>query len=165
RVLPSMEFGAIWDRFIDQVGGIFDPITGKADEAKIKIVRDHTRREMTNRFKADAVLHPSVQVVGAHVKGFRASWDGTAEEIVSDGWYRGFEQGTTQALSLIVLIEDVNGADLYAHRGGIQLISKTVRGRFVNIAASQILTREDQIVNAVNIVLNPFLEKQEPQGR
>jgi hypothetical protein len=164
-VISSKEFGAIWDRFVEQTGGFYDPVTGKADEGKIKTVREHARREIVTRFNVDALLHPSVQVVGARLKGFQAIWDGVSEDIKADDWYQSFEEGTTKALSLTIVIEDRNGVDLYISRGGIQLISKTVRGRFVDIQASEILTNEEKIIEAVNIALKQFFEKIETPGK
>lgn len=163
-VVPSKEFGGVWDRFVEQVGGIFDPVTGKADEGKIKVVREHTRREMTNRFKINAFLYPTVQVIGVPLKGSRAVWDGISESIMADGWYRSFEGGATQALSLRILLEDENGVDLYLKRGGIQLIAKTVKGRFVNIQASEILASEEKIAGAIHIALKEFIQNTETPG-
>ncbi len=143
------------------MGGIFDPVTGKAHEEKIKAVREHTRREIVNRFKINAILHPTVQVIRAPLKGSRAVWDGVSEGIMADHWYQSHDGGTATALSLRVLIEDGNGINLYLNRGGIQLISKTVKGRFVDIQASEVLTNGEKIIGAIDIALREFIQNTE----
>ena len=164
-VVPSKEFGAIWDRLAEQIGGFFDPVTGKANEERIKTVREHARREMVTRFKVDALLHPRVQVVWAPFKTDEAVWDGVSETVMADDSFHAFGPGTAQALSLAILIEGGNGVDFYASRGGIQLISKAVRGRFVDVKASEILTNDEKIIKAVDIALNQFLKNTKTPGK
>lgn len=59
-VIPSTEFENIWHRMAQQLGGVFDPITGKLDEKKHAVAYDFTARELATRFRADAALLPAV---------------------------------------------------------------------------------------------------------
>src|SRR5207244_11695624 len=63
-LVPSREYSAIWQRTTDQMGGFFDPMTGKVDESKVKAARTHTLRELQRTAQADAVLFPNISVRG-----------------------------------------------------------------------------------------------------
>ena len=38
-VVPSKEYAAIWKEMTEKLGGLFDPISGKRDDAKFKMAR------------------------------------------------------------------------------------------------------------------------------
>jgi len=48
-LVPSQEYEQIRQREIAQVGGLFDPITGKADTAKAKLVPIPPEQILTNK--------------------------------------------------------------------------------------------------------------------
>jgi hypothetical protein len=60
QVLPSIEFDSRWQRYSEQIGGVYDPQTGIRDEEKYGIVWDFTTRELQNRFHAQAVADPNI---------------------------------------------------------------------------------------------------------
>ena len=161
-VVPSRETAEIFDRMNKQVGGIFDPVTGKRDETKFKTIREHILREMGTKFKADAVLYPNIRLGTARFAGGQASWDGTSESLSTTGGFLGALQvgqfqGTTGALSLIVTIENIHGVDVYVNAGGIQLISKLSFGKFVPVPRSQLFVDEARNAAAANIAVGPLV--------
>jgi hypothetical protein len=158
NVIPPEEFEEIWNQLLDQMGGYFDPLTGKIDKAKLETIRNYARHEMSAKYKVDAFLHPSIELVGAKVKGFNARWDGTTESIIFGEWYGDYE-GVTKALSLAIIIEDTNGVNMYINRGGIQVASKIYRGRFIPVPTSELLANEERNIEAVNIALKTLVEK------
>ena len=83
-VVASDEYAKILKRMTEQVGGYFDPVTGKRDEAKLKSALEHTRRELATSVNADAVLFPHFVVVKAKFYGGRVSWDGTHESVLTE---------------------------------------------------------------------------------
>jgi len=161
KIIPREKFQEIWDRFLDQMGGYFDPLTGKIDNEKLETIRSYARREMSLKYGADAFLHPRIELVGAKVDGFSAIWDGTTDSIIFKEWY-GAYQGVTNALSLAIIIEDTNGVDLYINRGGIQVASKIYMGRFVSVPTSELLADEERNMEAVYIALKALVEKPFP---
>jgi hypothetical protein len=166
-VISANEYKGIWEGLTKQLGGIFDPVTGKRDENKIKTLRGYLFEELRTKHRADALLHPVIQVVNAKFNAGHARWHGTSEPVIPEGfWDRFFigdAQGTTSALSLYVTIEDINGVDLYIQAGGIQLLAKLTSGRqFVAIPQNQLLTNMDRNKAAVDIALGA-LSKQAPQ--
>jgi hypothetical protein len=165
-VIASNEYKHTRERLIKQLGGIFDPITGKPDESKAKTLRSYLLEELRTKHRADAVLYPMVQVVKAGFNAGQARWHGTGEPVLPEGFWAQFTmgdlQGTTSAASLLVRIEDINGADLYLQAGGIQVLAKLASGRqFVSIPQQELLTNADRNKAAVDIALGA-LSKEKP---
>lgn len=168
-VVSSREAADIFDKMNKQLGGIFDPVTGKRDETKFKAVREHALRELETKFKADAVLYPNIRPGTARFAGGRASWDGTSESLsttegILGAFLVGQLQGTATALSLIVTIENIHGVDAYVNGGGIQLSAKISGGEFVPVPRSQLFADEKRNAAAVNIALGPLARNPAPAG-
>ena len=168
-VVPSRESAGIFESMNKQLGGIFDPVTGKRDDTKFKTVREHALRELSTKFKADAVLYPNIRVGTASFAGGRANWDGTSESLSPTEGFMGMLMvgqfhGTTRALSLIVTIENIHGVDAYVNGGGIQLVSKLSGGKFVLVPRNQLFADEKRIAAAVNIALGPLARNPAPAG-
>jgi len=166
-VVPSRESAGIFESMNKQLGGIFDPVTGKRDDTKFKTVREHALRELSTKFKADAVLYPNIRAGTARFAGGQANWDGASESLSPTEGFMGMLmvgqfQGTTGALSLIVTIENIHGVDAYVNGGGIQLISKLSGGKFVPVPRSQLFADEKRIAAAVNIALGPLARNPAP---
>jgi hypothetical protein len=147
----------------EQLGGFFDPITGKRDEAKFKTAREHLLREVNAMTKADAILHPSIQLVKAGFGNNEARWHGTSESLITGGFWGAFlagtNNGTSSALSLYVTLEDINGVELYINAGGIQLAAKLSGRTFVAVPRNELFADEKRNQAAVNVALNPLIGK------
>ena len=161
KIIPPEKFQEIWDRLLDQMGGVFDPLTGEIDKEKLETIRSYARREVSLKYGVDAFLHPRIELVGAKVDGFSAIWDGTTDSIIFKEYYMAYH-GLTEALSLSIIVEDTNGVDLYINRGGIQVASKIYNGRFVSVPTSELLANEERNMEAVNIALKALVEKPLP---
>jgi len=163
-VVPSKESGEIFSNMNKQLGGIFDPVTGKRDETKFKAVREHALRELSTKFKADAVLSGGIIAGTARFGGGKASWWGTTESVaMSDGFLAAFQvanlSGSIRTLSLVVSIENINGGDAYMNMGGIQLAAKLSGGQFVPVPRDKLFASEERIAGAVNYALAPLVRK------
>jgi hypothetical protein len=167
-VLPSSVFADIFKQITEQVGGIYDPITGKIDEAKSKTVQEYTCEELGTKCNADVILFPSIQVFSVYWSGGAAIWHGTSEPISSVGHvlletFAGISgSGTVPALSLIVIFQDLYGGIKYVNYGGIQLMKKHAKGGYVSVPREKLFSDEERNKNSVNIALGPLLEKTEP---
>lgn len=167
-VIPSKEGEEIWKQMKEHLGGFFDSITGKRDEAKFKAAREHTLRELHTKFKADAVLHPHITMVKASFADNKAQWHGTEERLTSGGFLEALfgskYRGGVPALSLVVTVEDIHGADMYVNAGGIQTLAKLSGGQFIPVPRSELFANEERNVAAVNIALGPLVTKSTPAG-
>ncbi|MCR9092594.1 MAG: hypothetical protein NXI30_00115 [bacterium] len=57
EVVEDASFDALWRRFAEEVGGVYDTTTGVADEKKFELVREYTLRELASEHDVDAYVH------------------------------------------------------------------------------------------------------------
>jgi hypothetical protein len=164
KTVPPSEYEQAFNRLRDEVGGFFDPLTGKADNDKYKKVKDLCRRELATKFHADAVLYPSLQSFSVSFYNDFAAWDGTSESVTDANWveraFAGTHNGSVTALSLCVVLLDTEGNILYTKCGGIQLLAKANSGGFRKVPESKILTDFQRNTNAVSLALKPFHDEE-----
>ena len=166
---PAKDWGEVFARMQQEVGGVFDPRTGSPDETKTKTVWARTANEIRSRFQHDAVLLPRIHIVKAEWSSASARWDGVSEMLASGLAVLGAPNahGTMPALSLVVSIgsPDPEGPAQYRHRAGIQVLEKlspiTERfsGLFVPVPQEQLLRNDERNRAAVEIALGPLLKK------
>lgn len=167
-VLPSKEYRDIWKHNVDQIGAIFDPITGKKDDSKLKVIQEQCYKELAGKLNVDAVLISRILIVKASFYEYVAQWDGTKEslDVRSGGMkFLGFldsstTTGTVPALSLGITIKDIHGTPVYVNWGGIQVLTKR-SPKFVPVPKNELLVDEERNVAAVNIALDPLIRKAE----
>ena len=163
KVIPSSEFSSIRDPMIEQLGGVFDSITGEADEEKLEAVRLHTTNELIAKFDIDAYVRPGVMVVKASWSRNTATWDGVKDETTGKGGFWAAiaapeATGTLPALSLILPLTGTSGETYYVGRGGIQLFAH-YKGGFVDVPESMWFVEPERDVNAVNVALASLLNE------
>lgn len=170
-LVPSEEYDKIWERRTENIGGFFDPVTGKRDESKIEAVRKDCLRDLCTKFNADAVLYSEIRIVRANIAGQKALWHGTSEDFRTGGKLLKFldtsmYSGAAPALSLVITIRNVDDVCMYLNAGGIQLASRLERGEFVPVPRSQLFSNEERNIAAVNIALDPLvMEFQAPEAK
>ena len=157
-IVPSREFVEIWKRMAEQVGGYFDPVTGKREEAKFRAVQEHALRELSATFKADALVQARIQPVTVPFRATEATWHGTSQ-LVEGGWQR---FGTIGALSLVITIVDSHGVVMYTNAGGIQLLAEFKGNQLVLVPRHELFTDEERNAAAVNIALGPLVKQSGP---
>jgi len=168
-VVPAHESAAIWERISDSVGGFFNPTTGARDSARFDTARRLAMDELRARFGADAWLHPSLGLVRADFRNGTAKWDGVKESYQSTGGkilnaLGGVSTfGTAGAISLLVIVEDTRGVDLYANRGGVQLYVRPKGREFVEVPRGDLFIDELRNQTAVRIALGPFVRRGAPE--
>ena len=164
KVIPSGAFSSIWDPMIEQLGGLFDPITGQADEEKLKAVQSRITNELITKFDIDGYVRPRVEVTTANWNSNKATWDGATDETTGkEGFWADFfgpqATGSIPALSLILPLTDTSGETYYVGRGGIQLVAHVVGLSFTEVPESMWFVEPERDVNAVNVALAPLLNE------
>ncbi len=164
--VPASEYAQVEKKMIELVGGYFDPISGKKDEAKYKRVQEHVRREISTKYEGHAVLRPAILRIGARFHGMTANWHGVQEEATSfaSRLMGGLWAGNIPASSLRVSIEDIQGNPLYMNFGGLELLSKYsyefFKGvKFEPVPRVELFKHEERLRQAVDIALGPLVGK------
>jgi hypothetical protein len=111
---------------------VFDPITGKRDEARITEIRKSVFKNLGTDTPPDAIMWLSLVKTSALQKSGDVDWDGVNQNAFSRGpvirkiWggsgVTGAGTGGIQASSLKVYITDANDTTLYEARGGLELL-------------------------------------------
>lgn len=60
RVVPSTVFNSVWRENASRLGGVFDIVTGKVDDAKFDTCYEYTARELARLHEVDAIAILSV---------------------------------------------------------------------------------------------------------
>jgi hypothetical protein len=170
-VVPARESGAIWRRVVDSLGGLFDPVSGGADSAKTRVARRLAMDELRARFGADAWLHPCICLVMAEFRNGTATWDGMTESFQSTGGkilsaLAGVSKfGTTRAISVGVVVEDMRGTDMYFNRGGVQLLTRPQGRGFADVPRAALFNDPLLTEMGVRLALGPFVRRGQPEVR
>ncbi len=171
KVIPSKESSSIRNSMIEQMGGIFDPITGQVSEEKRQAVSDHLVQELNAKFDFDAYIAPKIVTVRANWSGNSATWDGVTDTVSGKtGFWASLKNpnmgGTLRAMSLFVVLRDKTDSEgYYVGRGGIQLVAhygETFASGFVDIPESEWFVDQEKDVTAVAIALSALVNEPEP---
>ncbi len=163
-VVPSRQFAQLWQQLSKEDRTLYDPITGKRDDARAAEIRKRVVTELESRHQADAVLLPRMIVSNALLSGCFARWNGIEQQI--DGCNAAGEKlrGKISVLSLLVTIEGRDGRVLFRNAGGIQpgvRLNTDAPGaaQFDKLEEEQILTDRAKNRIAVAVALSPLLQK------
>ncbi len=136
RVAPPAATQAAWDRGVEKVGAIFDPHTGRRNDARYDEARRAAFAELAGSLGCDVSLRASLVRVFAPWSGVNLHWDGA--ELYWPGGSRA--EGWVSALSLWVVVHTMDGEAVYFGTGGIEPTARAVGVLdFSNLRSSQLL--------------------------
>jgi hypothetical protein len=164
--IPSDKYEALWTSLSKQEGGLYDPVTGKKNDAKVKEMRGRIREELRTQHQVDAIMRTSVIMTSAHFTSCKARWHGTEQDIGSCGFFTGNYYGKISVLSLLVQIEGREGTVVFMNAGGIQPAARLKAGLFTSaqfetIEDDALFNDETKNLAAVAIALDPLVRKQD----
>jgi hypothetical protein len=159
QTISPSEYEQTFNRLRDEAGGLFDPMTGKADKEKYQKIRELFRQELATNFHVDAIIYPEVITHSVQFNMNEAHWNGVRESILPPGLWAAAglvmsTHGDAPALSFCVTLEDMDGKHLYVDCGGLQLLKKTTGNVFVPVPVEKILTDHKRNANSVGIALS-----------
>lgn len=170
EVVGPETFKAAYDRFNQQMGGIFDPKTGELRDEAANAVYQNARREFVSKERLDGYAVVRVQRRAAHYRSFFANWDGVRETSHGKPPPNGFVEimgasdysGTMPALSVTVQIANKQDRIVYGNAGGIQTTSyfdltKGVGYQFIDVANKDLLRDEVRIDRAAKVATLPLI--------
>jgi PAS domain-containing protein len=150
--VPSQVYDELWTRLMEEAGGFYDPYTGERDDARFEAAVDQLKAELRTRFNPDALLYPEIWSVEARNYYGVARWDGMSQNAYRMGEF-------VRALSLIVIVEDLDGNEVYVNGGGIALtevFASEAKG-VVTASPAKIFEDPDRLDKAVDVALQPFV--------
>ncbi len=172
EVLDSQHFEAQWRRFSEQLGGVYDPTTGRVDPEKHAIVREFTLRELATTLHVDAVLTSYIgnRELESYVSfefgdRFGYGYYATLEEPLRLGDQPipgdpGNKPQRVMGLSLEVQLRDISDAPLYGVACSIQWTRVYVARGYYDRPTSELHPQDrlDRVVEACTEDLAPQAE-------
>ena len=153
-VVPSFEYIGIWQHIADEFGGFFDTHTGDRDEELFNAATNRLRSELRERFQVDALLYPEFWDGAVPFHDGIARWDGTSQAVF--GAYG--LSGEVRALSLVVVIEDTAGTELYSNGIGFATVEAWHNNSWLPLVLEGVLRDSRLVSRAVTGVLAPIVE-------
>lgn len=119
------------------VGGLFDPLTGRQIQDKVRAYHEYNAKEYRRDHPVDAWLRVRVVKHVALIEHGAATWDGVSDSGTGHTGFAGFmvsggARGIVPTLSLSVQLITVDGRVLYESLGGLQVL-EYVKGLAGNI--------------------------------
>lgn len=157
------------DKEIDSAKGLFNPLTGKYDEARILAIRKRTLDSL-HLDATTAVLYPSITRSQANYKGEDAYWHGvsqnryTLEPVKKAGFFDvppSNAEGTVAASTLFTQLRDSEDKVIYQGAGGIELIEQQKGDKASELAAAELFQKVEREQPAVHVALRALLKTEE----
>jgi len=159
-ILPPDAFERTLRTVALEHGGLYDPITGRGDAARFDAAIAETRRRLSQLYSASIFVTAGFFVRQAHFLEEKAAWDGVSEQVahIAD-WKKAFvmTSGVTRALSFGVFVRDTEGTPLHTGWGGIHLIERLEKDRFVRVPDEELFRDAERIQQAVDMSLRGWL--------
>ena len=159
RVIPSETWQTLWNQAAMDLGGVYDPSTGRPDSDRYKLAREAVYRALKTDHGADAVLYLSIHTLDLYMTGAKPSFCGGEGGVYFPG--RGFPFGTTtlvHAACLHANLYDLDRRYLYGIRHALEVIetyaqqTRAVRSRAARFRNTSIVAK------AIEAVIGPLAE-------
>jgi hypothetical protein len=147
-----------WVAMSQKVGGVYDPVTGKADEAKAKAVREFTGRELARAHAIDAFL--VVRITYDSIDPWTGQtgflWSSAGEPLTWKGERLADMPQRVVGAFLSIIIFDLAGDMLYSIRAPIQW-TVVFAARSYDERPRQELFADERNRRAVELTLEPLV--------
>ena len=154
RVVPVFEYIGTWQHIADGHAGFYDPLSGERDDEAYEAAMAQMRRDLRERFKADGVLFPELWEGPVPFVDGVASWDGASQAVF--GAYG--LSGEVRAMSLVLVIEDLVGTELFAGGFGFATIEAWHNGEWLPLVLDAVVGDARLVSTAVAGALAPLFD-------
>lgn len=163
RSVPASVYGERYDRKMQELGGMYDPISGQLIESKRDEITRYAREGVEANHAIDAYLIPTLTLASVPYYIDEAQWDGVKENIylpkAKSIWTGGAaaDGGNILALSLNLRLERPDGSDIFESQGGWQLAEKFAKEGRKSLLPADLFDDERRNRLAVHFALRPIL--------
>lgn len=160
ELIDAERFSEIHDRINRDLGGIYDPMTGRLIDDRAESLKEYVEREYNETYAPQGELFVAVVHVGAAFSGNKARWHGVEQASSGkEGFWANFNtdgRGVMPALSLVVVVQDAAEERLFAAVGGIELASVLSANSLERIPPEELLNDMSRIDEALRLVFEAF---------
>ena len=171
EVIESDRALAAFGEAVRTSSGIYDPLTGVLDTARVSALRKTVFGRLGVSPMPDAILWVQLVPTVVQHRWGSVTWDGVSQNAltltpISDSdlrslrKYTAYNDGAIRAASLLVQLRAADDVLLYENRGGVQLLQQLKGNQAVELAPIELFqdqTREKPAVHAAlrDLVLSP----------
>jgi hypothetical protein len=158
RIVASEELERLWRSAADDVGGVFDPVTGEADDERYQAVESAVHHELRAQHGVDAVLRMWIDTVELFLALSSVTFCGTT----GDAYWPGGTLGTFETATLVraacfhTVLVDLEERELYGIRAGLETIETYARQTRAERPLSARLADPAGLRDAVDATLGPL---------
>jgi len=161
HTLKKEKYTQLWNKIINQLGGIYSSTTGKLDSLKYQSAIAELIKSVNLSGNASGVIVPSLVLRQAKLKGgSTAFWDGSSRKMIKNGKPTKYSKmsGTTKGLSLRILVFNEKGHWAFTSFGGLVLPYESIvsGSRAVIKLRKNIFKNEEHVKAGVKIALSPI---------
>ncbi|MBY0398685.1 hypothetical protein K2X89_00180 [Myxococcota bacterium] len=177
-IAPSVEVEKLLDAVDERSGKIFEPETGRVDDAKQSLFLDDIERSTGQELGCTGFVRIGLHQVLAYYDGHYAHWDGRRTAINSGARIAGRivlgilagayiqERGWVPALSLSIQVTNLRYDDVAFRTAGVEpLVNFSVSRKQDLLPADRWLEDEAQVETAIGLALGSGLAELKGNGR
>lgn len=161
EVVPADVFAEQWRAKLEDIGGVYDAVTGERDEARYDATLAAVRAGLAESHGASAFLVTGIDSREVAFSGGTLTYGGVKEKAYVKGGKSLFgttlNVGILRAVFLEAELFDMQGTSLYANTAGVQLLNKMGRDGTVPVDPQDILRVEANNRAAVTLALRAML--------
>ena len=163
QVVGAQAMRDIHARLGAELGGIYDPMTGATTRQKTDEREQLARAKYLESHPVAGFVRLAVAERSANSYSMTAEWDGVKENVTGQSTMKTFlnmsagqlGHGVVPALSLVLVLEDLEGREMYSGIGGLQLLSYVRMGwvpKFYDVDPAHLLTDPARDARAMQVV-------------
>jgi hypothetical protein len=163
QVVGAQAMRDIHARLGAELGGIYDPMTGATTRQKVDERDQLARARYLEAHPVAGFVRLAVAQRSANSYSMTAEWDGVKENVTGQSSMKSFlnmsagqlGHGVVPALSLVLVLEDLEGKEIYSDIGGLQLLSYVRMGwvpKFYDVDPAYLLTDTARDARAMQVV-------------
>src|SRR5262249_35073699 len=133
----------IRERVMLTLGGLYDPMTGRAIQENVDAFEKLTAEEYRTSHEVNALLDSAIVIRSVQFNRGEVSWDGVTDSVSGRSGFTDFITlgfnglvGIVPALSFVVRLTDAKGLIMYSNAGGLQLLGNARYGIRANLLAT-----------------------------
>ena len=158
QVVASEEMERLWREAAEDVGGVFDPVTGDVDRERFDAVESSVYHELRARHAVDAVLWLGIETIDIYLTRGSVNVCG-----VTDAMYwppdaeQPLESATlVRAICLATILYDMEERELYNIRAGLETIETFAAQTHAARPLEQRLQSPGRLRHAVDLTIGPL---------
>ena len=163
QVVGAQAMRDVHARLGAELGGIYDPMTGVTTREKFAEREQQVRAKYLELHPVDGFVRLAVAERSANSYSKTAEWDGVKENVTGQSTMKSIMNmsagalgdGVVPALSLVMVLEDREGKEIYSDFGGLQLLSYIRMGwvpKFYDVDPAHLLTDTNRDTRALQVV-------------